>query len=247
MAPFFSIITVCYNSEKTIGRTLDSMLAQTNQDYEYIIIDGASTDQTMNLLRKYEPRFEGRMKIYSEDDDGIYDAMNKGIHKASGQFIGMVNSDDFYDPKALQNIREAVTGQRHQILYGFQRVLRKNQEIEINFVNDCMIGESMISHPSCFVSASVYRDFGMYDTRYKSAADLDFLLRIKKQTDTQFVPVYKIITNFMQGGMSSSGIGMREAARIRHKYGVYSGGRCRYVIMQSYMIDFVHWIKKRRH
>ena len=105
----------------------------------------------------------------------------------------------------------------------------------------------MISHPSCFVSASVYRDFGMYDTRYKSAADLDFLLRIKKQTDTQFVPVYKIITNFMQGGMSSSGIGMREAARIRHKYGVYSGGRCRYVIMQSYMIDFVHWIKKRRH
>lgn len=104
------------------------MLAQTNQDYEYIIIDGASTDQTMNLLRKYEPRFEGRMKIYSEDDDGIYDAMNKGIHKASGQFIGMVNSDDFYDPKALQNIREAVTGQRHQILYGFQRVLRKTRK-----------------------------------------------------------------------------------------------------------------------
>lgn len=244
MTPFFSIITVCYNSEKTIERTLKSILAQTDQDYEYIIIDGASTDGTLNLVKQYEPRFEGRMKIYSEPDDGIYYAMNKGIQKAMGRFIGMVNSDDYYEPKALQYMREAVTDQKYQILYGFQRVLRNEQEIEIEFINDCMIGESMISHPSCFISSDVYKDFGMYDTRYKSAADLDFLIRIKKQTNTQFVPVYKIITNFALGGMSASGKGMREAARIRCKYGVYSRLRCEYVILQSRLIDLVHRIKR---
>lgn len=243
MTPFFSIITVCYNSEKTIERTLKSILAQTDQDYEYIIIDGASTDGTLNLLKQYELQFEGRMKIYSEPDDGIYYAMNKGIQKATGRFIGMVNSDDYYEPKALQYMREAVTNQKYQILYGFQRVLRNEQEIEIEFINDCMIGESMISHPSCFISSDVYKDFGMYDTQYKSAADLDFLIRIKKQTNTHFVPVYKIITNFTLGGMSASGKGMREAARIRCKYGVYSRLRCEYVILQSRLIDLVHWIK----
>ncbi|MBR1641480.1 MAG: glycosyltransferase [Butyrivibrio sp.] len=247
----FSVITVCYNSEKTIERTLKSMLAQTEKDYEYIIIDGASTDGTAKIVKRYEPKFEGRLQFFSEKDNGIYDAMNKGIKKASGILVGMVNSDDFYEPDALENMKKTYSElpdnkKEHVILYGMQRRLRDGKEIEIEFVNDRILGESMICHPTCFVSRKVYEDYGVYDTAYRSAADLDFLLRIKKGTDTAFVPVYSIISNFELGGMSASSKGAIEAARVRYKYGVYSRLRMNYVIMQSHLIEVVHNLKRIR-
>jgi len=250
-SPLFTVITVCYNSEKTIERTLQSVLNQTEQDYEYLIIDGASTDGTIDIVRRYEPKFGDRLHIFSEKDNGIYDAMNKGIAKASGDLIGLVNSDDYYELDALENMKKAYLGltftnetHDHVILYGMQRRLRNSEEIEIEFVNHRILGEGMICHPTCFVSRAVYNDFGAYDTNYRSAADLDFLLRIKNTTDTQFVPVYHIISNFELGGMSASGRGAREAARVRCKYGVYSKARMNYVIFQSRIIDFVHWVKR---
>ena len=105
----FTIITVCFNSEMTIERTIQSVLNQTCQDYEYIIIDGASTDGTMDIVRKYEPLFQGRMRWISEKDQGIYDAMNKGIGVASGELIGIVNSDDYYEPDALEIMKNLYT------------------------------------------------------------------------------------------------------------------------------------------
>lgn len=248
-SPLFTVITVCYNSEKTIERTLKSVLNQTESDYEYLIIDGASTDGTLDIVRKYEPEFGGRLHIFSEKDNGIYDAMNKGIARASGELVGLVNSDDYYELDALENMKKAYLGlnvdnRNHVILYGMQRRLRDGEEIEIEFVNHRILGEGMICHPTCFVSRAVYRDFGVYDTNYRSAADLDFLLRIKNTTDTVFVPVYHIISNFELGGMSASGRGAREAARVRCKYGVFSKARMHYVCMQSRITDFVHWFKR---
>lgn len=249
--PLFSVITVCYNSEKTIERTLKSMLAQTEKDYEYLIIDGASTDGTTEIVKRYEPLFEGRLKFFSEKDNGIYDAMNKGIKKASGILVGMVNSDDYYEPDALENMKKSYQAlpdnkKEHVILYGMQRRLRDGEEIEIEFINDRILGESMICHPTCFVSKKVYEDYGVYDTVYKSAADLDFLLRIKRNTDTTFVPVYNIISNFELGGMSASSRGAIEAAKVRYKYGVYSRLRMNYVIWQSRLIEVVHNLKRRK-
>lgn len=91
----FSIITVCFNSEKIIERTIKSVLEQSYQDYEYILVDGASSDRTLEIIHQYEPLFQGKMKLISEPDKGIYDAMNKGIRVASGELIGIVNSDDY--------------------------------------------------------------------------------------------------------------------------------------------------------
>ena len=105
----FSIITICFNSEKTIERTIKSVLAQTCRDYEYIIVDGASKDSTLDIVKRYEPMFEGRMKWKSEPDKGIYNAMNKGIKRASGDIIGIVNSDDWLEPDALENVQKSVT------------------------------------------------------------------------------------------------------------------------------------------
>ena len=249
-SPLFSIVTVCYNSEKTIKRTLKSVLNQTEKDYEYLIIDGASTDGTLDIVRKYEPMFEGRLRIFSETDEGIYDAMNKGIAMATGVLVGIVNSDDFYEPDALSNMKKAYCNlseeeRKHAILYGMQRRLRNGEEIEIEFVNDRILGEGMICHPTCFVTRNVYNDYGVYDTNYKSAADLDFMLRIKRNTNTKFVPVYNIISNFELGGMSASGRGAREAAHVRYKYGVYSRARMHYVCFQSRIIDLVHALKNK--
>ena len=119
-----TVITPCYNSEKTIRRTIESVLNQTYSNIEYLIIDGASTDNTVSIAKEYEEAFQGRMKIVSEPDDGIYYAMNKGISMATGELIGIVNSDDYYEKEAVALMVENRTEADYQILYGFQRVLR---------------------------------------------------------------------------------------------------------------------------
>ena len=96
-----TVITPCFNSEKTIRKTIESVLNQTYHNIEYLIIDGASTDKTVEIAKSYEQAFGGRMKIYSEPDKGIYDAMNKGIRLAGGELVGIVNSDDYYETDAV--------------------------------------------------------------------------------------------------------------------------------------------------
>lgn len=118
MNPKFSIITVCFNSEETIERTIISVLSQSYQNFEYIIVDGASTDGTLGIVEKYVEKYPDKIKLISEKDDGIYDAMNKGIRVASGDLIGIVNSDDYYETDALENISETYDGEKYEIVYG---------------------------------------------------------------------------------------------------------------------------------
>ena len=106
--PFFSIITVCFNSEKTIERTLQSVLGQSCIDYEYIIVDGASKDNTIDIIKQYEQMFDGRMIWLSEPDKGIYDAFNKGCKKAKGEYIWIVNSDDYLEPDSLKIVLDII-------------------------------------------------------------------------------------------------------------------------------------------
>ena len=98
----FSIITVCFNSAKTIRQTFDSVLQQRCKDYEYIVVDGASTDGTVDIIKEYEPKFEGRMRWISEPDKGIYDAVRKGFAMSSGEILAWIGSDDVYMPNAFK-------------------------------------------------------------------------------------------------------------------------------------------------
>lgn len=217
-----SIVTVCYNSENTIKKTIESVLNQSYENIEYIIVDGASTDDTMKIIRKYEPLFGERIKIISEPDNGIYDAMNKGIQCATGELVGILNSDDYYETDAVYNIVNAMTVEKYQILYGFVRSWKEDEEYAIDRQSHKFLEQRMIGHPACFVTKSIYEDFGMFDLQYVSVADYDFMLRMKQQEQVKFIPVDAIITNFALGGMSATDTAWLDLLKLKKNYGMIS-------------------------
>lgn len=219
-----SIITVSYNSEKTIKRTIESVLHQTYKNIEYIIIDGASTDHTVDIVKGYEKDFCGRLVWVSEPDAGVYYAMNKGIEKASGELIGILNSDDYYEPDAVENMVSALGKEKYQILYGFMRTLKNGEEYSIAIRTHKDLRNGMIAHPTCFVTRQTYADLGMYNTKYKSVADYDFMLRMLDNPNVQFKPVYRLITNFEQGGMSSTTMAWLELLKLQKEHGIITSG-----------------------
>lgn len=223
MKPKISIITPCFNSEKTIRKTLECMLNQTYDNYEYIIIDGASKDNTLGIIEEYKPCFGDKLKVISEPDHGIYDAMNKGIRNATGDLIGIVNSDDYYELDALENIASAYDGEKYVIIYGLIRTLRDGKEVMVYTKNYEFLEESMITHPSCFVSKKVYDDFGHYSLKYRYSSDYEFMLRIKKHSEVKFMEIYKIISNFAIDGASASAKAYRETLKLKHEYGLLGG------------------------
>lgn len=216
-----SIVTVCYNSVNSIGRTIESVLNQSYPCYEYIIIDGGSTDGTVDVIKKYENAFEGRLKYYSESDKGIYDAMNKGIKKCSGELIGILNGGDYYENNTLKLVSLATDDDPYQIIYGMLRQIVNNAEMGIIFTNHHFLEITMINHPTCFVSKKIYDNYGLYNTIYKIAADYDYMLMCFKNNTIRFKPIYKILTNFEMNGISSqSPLSRLERAQIQYKYGL---------------------------
>lgn len=239
-----SIITVCYNSEKTIEQTVKSVLNQTYKNYEYVIIDGKSTDATLEILKRYEPLFEGKMKIISESDRGIYDAMNKGIEEAHGELIGIINSDDYYENNAIELMvtEYMMCDIDDVVLYGFQRNIKDNREESVVLYHHEFLDKQMITHPTCFVTKAIYEKYGFFNTKYKSSADYEFMLRLYHHGKICFKPVYEIITNFRLGGMSSSQKGYRETAGLQYQYGRIGFVRYMRIVIRSFLYEWEHGI-----
>lgn len=239
MRPFFSIITTCFNSEKTIERTIQSVLGQSYRKFEYILIDGNSTDNTLKIIQRYAHQYPDIIRYVSESDMGIYDGINKGIRIAlndnRGQLIGIINSDDFYEKDALQVVadefvrqKEKLENQRsttHEIYYGAIREIREERERRIWMNSHEFLQEAMIAHPGCFITADVYRDYGLYTLEYRSASDYEFMLRMRNLNSVTFHPIYHIIANFSVGGFSDSKIGDHETKKIKYLYGYLSKKR----------------------
>lgn len=217
-----SIITVCYNSAATIRRTIESVLGQTYHNIEYIIVDGASKDETLSIIEEYRDVLGQRFRLVSEPDRGIYDAMNKGIRMAEGTLIGILNSDDFYEPMAVEHIVNAMTDEKYQILYGFFRTLKNGQEYSIERHSFKFLRERMFEHPACFVTKSVYDDLGYFDLQYISVADYDFMLRMSRIDEVKFYLVDHLITNFTLGGMNASVAAWLDLLKLRRNYGIIS-------------------------
>lgn len=228
-----TIITVCYNSSKTIERTLKSVLNQTYSDYEYIIIDGSSTDDTLSIIEDYKPLFGSKLRVISEPDNGIYDAMNKGIRLAAGDLIGIVNSDDYLELDALQNIVDAYDGYQYEIIYGMIRTIRDDKEVQVYIKSHENIDEDMIAHPACFITKKIYDDFGLYSLKYKYSADYEFMLRMKRNDQVKFVEIYKVISNFNIDGASSSINSYIDTMRLKHEYGLLDAKKYYLLVFKS--------------
>lgn len=234
-----TIITPCFNSEKTIARTIESVLNQIRPVDEYLIIDGASTDKTLEIIKSYEKLFEGRMKIVSEPDQGIYDAMNKGIKLATGELIGIVNSDDYFEPDAVKVMVENRTNDDYQILYGYERIWENGQEIKVVLNHHNNIRNQMITHPTCFVTKKIYDDKGLFNTNYKYSADYEFMLRMSEDKDVIFTPIYEIISNYALGGASGTAAAFFETQDLLYQYGSISKKRYRQMKIKSAIVKLL--------
>ena len=176
-----SVITATWNSAGTLCDTMESVLSQTYPDIEHIIVDGGSTDETMRLVREYEPRYGGRLRYVSEPDKGIYDAMNKGIGMATGEVIGILNSDDFYtSPDTVETLAGELERNHVDAVYGdIHYVDDKDLDKCVRYYSSAgfrrwkMLLGFMPAHPSFYCRKEVYERFGLFSTSYKVAADFE--------------------------------------------------------------------------
>ena len=197
-----TIITVCYNSEKTIEDTIKSVLSQSHENFEYIIIDGQSKDHTLDIINRYTN--DKRIRLISEKDKGLYDAMNKGIINSSGDIIGIINSDDVvYDNNIFQTVIDNFDDNT-DIVYA--DVLYCDEKLE-NTVRNYISGENKAdfwcpAHPSMYIRKEVYEKIGLYNLDYKVVADYDFMVRCNA-AGMNFKYVKQYFVKMRYGGLSN--------------------------------------------
>ncbi|MBV2167046.1 MAG: glycosyltransferase [Kaistella sp.] len=206
-----SIITVCWNSEKFISDAMQSVLDQDYTDIEYIIVDGASTDRTLEHIRKYQSKFGDRMKWISEKDKGIYDAMNKGIQMSSGEVIGILNSDDFYvDNKVISKVMSIfkntrVDGVYANLFYVDPETLKIKRKWITGLQRSFSSGWHP-AHPTFFVTKECYNRFGLFDTSLPIAADFELMLRFVEKNKIKLSYFSEFILKMRLGGESNKSI-----------------------------------------
>jgi glycosyltransferase involved in cell wall biosynthesis len=214
-SPVISIITIVFNGEKHLEQTICSVLGQTYRHIQYIIIDGGSTDRSVNIIRKYEK------DIYywtSGKDKGISDAFNKGIAVATGDVIGIINADDWFEPDALERV--AVRIADADICYGDIQLWKNEKKELIQRGNLGLLSREMtIHHATVFVKKEIYETYGGFDLKYRCAMDYDLLLRFKVK-NCRFVYIPHVLSNMRWGGFSDKfwAIGCRETLEIKNKY-----------------------------
>lgn len=251
-----SIVTATYNSAKTVRDTFDSVLRQDYADVEYIVVDGGSKDETVDIIREYEPRFGGRMRWISERDRGIYDAMNKGFAMATGDVVGLLNSDDFFTSGGvLTAVAQAMADRELDAVYG-----------DVHFVNDedltkCVRYYSskpfhrrwmrlgfMPAHPSFYCRRAVYERYGAFDLSYKVAADFECLLRLifVHRIRTRYLPMDFV--TMRTGGASTSGLRSHKQILKDHQLAFKRNGVYSNVLLESmrYLYKLAELLMQRR-
>lgn len=210
------MITVVKNGETTIEKTIKSVLSQTFKNFEYIVLDGESTDGTLEILDHYKNDID---IIKSEKDNGIYDAMNKAIAIAKGNWIAIINSDDELDSKALELVY-AFLGTKNAVDVVYGDLLTGPGMNERKVSNHQNLPSRMISHPATLVNSSTYQKYGMFDSKLKVAADYDFLLRVYKSGGV-FHRIDEVLAIYYIGGFSSRNwrISIKETLMTQYKYG----------------------------
>ena len=249
-----SIVTVSFNSEKTLADTIYSVLSQTYPDIEYILVDGSSKDNTLDIIRTYESQFNGRMKWISEPDRGLYDAMNKGIRMATGDVVGILNSDDFFTSNdVLEKVAECFADNDVDAVYGDIHFVRSDDLNRcVRYYSSRIFRRGLMrlgfipAHPSFYCHRECFEKYGCYKTDYKIAADFDLLLR--------FIYVHRIRIKYLPmdmvtmrlGGASTSGLKsrmtcMKEILRLFRENGVKTN---RFLLSLRYFYKLTEYYRK---
>ena len=201
-----SLITIAYNSAETIEDTIKSIVAQDYFNIEYIIIDGGSTDNTLSIVNKFK---DSIATIISEPDKGIYDAMNKGVQNATGDIIGILNSDDIYaNNKVVSRIVEAI-GDQDSIYADLVYVNRDNTDKVNRYWKSGTYKKGIFKkgwmppHPTFFIKKSCYDQYGIYNLRLRSSADYELMLRMLHKHNISVVYLPEVITKMRVGGQSN--------------------------------------------
>jgi glycosyltransferase involved in cell wall biosynthesis len=208
-----SIITACYNSSYSIGYCLESILSQNYDNIEFNIIDGKSSDDTLSIVKHYQKKYS-YIKLISEKDEGIYDALNKGVLLATGDVIGFVHSDDLLASKTvISEIVATLKNEKLDGVYGDLEYVRKEDTSKVvrfwksrSFNSKLLSMGWMPAHPTLFLKKEVYEKHGFFNLSYKISADYDFMLRILKDDSLKFGYLPKVITKMRIGGASNGSI-----------------------------------------
>ncbi len=235
-----SIITVAYNSEASIRHAIESVLAQSYTNLEYWIIDGKSKDGTVEVAEGYREALEAKGIAYhvvSERDGGIYDAMNKGIRLAGGDIIGILNSDDWYEPDTVQTVVDTFAKEQCDLMYAN---IRMHKTEGSTFVKKARLRKFQTSrdwnHPTTFVKAELYKQFPFRDLGIHD--DYGFFLQMKKQ-NRNIVIVDKVLANFRMGGASNHKDFKAAKKRImdRYQYCYRINGYSRWYLIECLAIE----------
>ncbi len=263
-----SVVTPCYNSARTIRETIESVLAQDYAEVEYLIIDGGSTDETVEIARAYEARFAERgwtYRISSEPDHGIYDAMNKGVRMATGEIVGIINSDDWYEPEALSYVAGVYAETRFDLFYadlnmwecvdersGSTAVAQSHGDIvercdgtwRLKLIKHSRLRRLMVSrdwnHPTTFITKETYND---YPYKLESIHDdWDLILRLHR-AGKKVVVRNQVLANFRMNGASHERNIVKSMERIRARYRIYrNNGYSRWYLAECIAIEAAKFI-----
>lgn len=217
------IITVAYNSEKCIRKAIESVLGQTYPHIEYTIVDGLSKDNTVAVAKEYEEKFRQKgytYRIVSEKDNGIYDAMNKGIRMASGELIGMINSDDWYEPIAVETAVKAYQEDPYDLFYADINLIRADGTVIVKHSRmDRFPSSRHWNHPTTFITKKAYEEQGLYknETIYD---DFDLVLRMRRAGKKVCIKNV-VLANFKTGGVSNEKSLKKCLQRCKFRYQYY--------------------------
>lgn len=200
-----TIIICTYNSGERLIKTLNSILLQNVQDYEVLIIDGASTDNTVDIIKDYEIKFAEKLRWISEKDNGIYEAMNKGVKMAQGEYLNVIGAGDWLEENTLEKVCELISiNPEIDAIYGRTQIWDKDKkENKIVQTSPKVLPSHPMQHPALYYKKELHDKFGLYDERYRIVADYLFCLKAFYFGKSQVKLIDKVTVNFVMDGVSS--------------------------------------------
>ncbi|MDA3924629.1 MAG: glycosyltransferase family 2 protein [Kiritimatiellae bacterium] len=247
-----SLITACFNSASVISHAMDTILSQTYNDVEYIVVDGGSTDGTVDVIKEYESKFDGKIRWVSEADQGLYDALNKGIRMATGDVVGILNADDFFrHEKVLEEVAKTFDDDIDAVYADIRFVKGEKLDQVTRYYSAKRWKPWMLRwgymppHPTFYCRRAKFDELGFYKLDYKIAADYELLIRFLWKGGLRTRYINDALIDMRLGGMSTTGVDStitlnREIARGNRENGVYTN-----MLMLCFKYVFKVWELKQ--